>query len=436
MSVQSIPTQARSNATGAVVFTFPPVTRGQWWHVACLVPTAPTGAAFQLLVNGSPRFKWLGPLPSAAVVVTGGSAVSVKGTGLGKTTVYAALLTGAWHTGTPQGVPPQGPSSFSNTTLTGNVNATITGPVTIEPGATPIKSIVSSGQLTRTGVPNQFITSQFPNSWLGSGADGAVTISANTTLTRDMQYSSLTIDAGVVFKNSGYRVRCTGTVTVKGTWTAAGGAGQNGTLTAGGAGGAGAPAGTLGGGYAGGAGGSAASPSGVAGITVPATDTLGGGAGGVGGASTDAGGAGGAGGKAPSAFPLVTTVTDKLIGGGAGGGGGGFHSSATPAFKSGGGGGGGGGGVILIICTRLTLTGGTIQAPGGAGGTNKETRTPAFWDAGGGGGGGGGQILVLCRFVSGLSATNMHALGGAGGTSNVYAGADGADGYATVLVTA
>ncbi len=116
MSVQSIPAQAKTDATGTATFTFPPVTQGQWWHVAGIVPTAPTGAVLQLLVNGQPRFKWLGPQPGAAVVVARGSTVSIKATGLTKTTTYTALLTGSWSLGTPEGVPPQGPAAFTKVT--------------------------------------------------------------------------------------------------------------------------------------------------------------------------------------------------------------------------------------------------------------------------------------------------------------------------------
>lgn len=108
-----LPLTTVSTATGTAQWTFAPVTMGAWWHVACIVPTAPTGAVMQLLVNGSPRFKWLGPLPSAAVVLTQGSRITVKATGLAKSTGYTALLTGAWAHGAPQGIPPQGPSSFA-----------------------------------------------------------------------------------------------------------------------------------------------------------------------------------------------------------------------------------------------------------------------------------------------------------------------------------
>lgn len=436
MPPQTLTAQATADATGKATWTFPLVTRGQWWHVAGIVPTAPTAAKFTLRVNGANRFSWLGPLPGAAVVVTQGSSVSITGTGLVALHTYAALLTGSWHVGEAVGVPPQGPSSFSQTAvkITGGT-VKITGPVTI---SGPVTSNVTGGQLTKTGVANQFVTQQFPNSWLGSGADGTVTLSANTTLTRDMQYDALTIDAGVTLFTHGYRVRCRGTVTVKGTITASGSAGATGTATAGGAGGAGAPGGTVGGGYTGGAGGFGAT-SGAAGTSV-ATDTLGGGSGGAGGANkTKTGGAGGAGGTAPSAFPTVTTVTDKTIVGGAGAGGG---SGGTSATFGGGGGGGGGGGVVLIICTSLVLTGtGTIKANGGNGGAAYLYTTAIGSRGGAGGGGGGGTILILCRAATNITATNVTALGGTPGPYKgtggyQLPGAPGADGYATVLVTA
>lgn len=45
-----------------------------------------------------------------------------------------------------------------------------------------------------------------PDSIYGSGADGNVTISANTTLTRDMHYNNLTISAGYTLDTAGFRV--------------------------------------------------------------------------------------------------------------------------------------------------------------------------------------------------------------------------------------
>ena len=45
-----------------------------------------------------------------------------------------------------------------------------------------------------------------PDSIYGSGMDGNVTITSNTTLTRDMYYNNLQIDAGIVLNTAGYRV--------------------------------------------------------------------------------------------------------------------------------------------------------------------------------------------------------------------------------------
>jgi len=45
-----------------------------------------------------------------------------------------------------------------------------------------------------------------PDSIYGSGMDGNVTISANTTLTRDMFYNNLTVNAGYTLDTAGYKV--------------------------------------------------------------------------------------------------------------------------------------------------------------------------------------------------------------------------------------
>ena len=63
-------------------------------------------------------------------------------------------------------------------------------------------AIVEVGQ-----VPSDYETFDvIPDSIYGSGMDGNVTISSNTTLTRDMHYNTLTIDPGIVLDTAGYRV--------------------------------------------------------------------------------------------------------------------------------------------------------------------------------------------------------------------------------------
>lgn len=45
-----------------------------------------------------------------------------------------------------------------------------------------------------------------PDSIYGSGMDGNVSITSNTSLTRDMHYNNLTIDPGITLDTAGYRV--------------------------------------------------------------------------------------------------------------------------------------------------------------------------------------------------------------------------------------
>ena len=56
-----------------------------------------------------------------------------------------------------------------------------------------------------------------PDSIYGSGADGNVTISANTTLTRDMHYNNLDVNAGYTLDTAGFRVFVRNTLTMAAT---------------------------------------------------------------------------------------------------------------------------------------------------------------------------------------------------------------------------
>lgn len=228
----------------------------------------------------------------------------------------------------------------------------------------------------------------------GNGSDGAVTISSNTTLARDMYYSSLSVSAGVTLQSNGYRIFVSGSCVVSGTIA---NDGSNGTNNGGvpGAGGAGGAAGTLGGGGRGvgsGGAGLASSPNGVFGVT-----------------NTGGAGNGGSNGGTytwywhlsplgnyqliPEAMKEIiysTAGTSLGITGGVGGGEGAQGS------------GGGGGGVIAIIAHDLTvITGGSIHANGG-------NWDPNHW----GGGGAGGLILI----VTANSYTNNGTIACNGGT--------------------
>jgi hypothetical protein len=266
--------------------------------------------------------------------------------------------------------------------------------------------------------------------FLGSGGDGSLVVSGNTTLNSNgsdangdgiYEFESLTVQAGATLTLTGTRpvqILCRGTVTIDGTVNASGAAGgpgldSDGTATysnpgptpRAGPGGAGGPGGASGG--VGGPKGTGVNPqdasnggasrnvflesitsgAGIAGAFGDGSNG-GGGGGGYGTAGT-AGGGGAAGGLANGASDfaraLASFVPDRtyqpnanVAGGGGGGGGGAEDDGAADAeagdgvhtlSDDGGGGGGGGGGSLWILADTITV-GATavVRANGGRGG--------------------------------------------------------------------
>ena len=119
------------------------------------------------------------------------------------------------------------------------LDAEIGEPIALTGATAPARFVggtISGAPTTGTFNPGDFVVDQSGKMWiysssnlwkeigasvlppnLGDGSDGAVTISADTTLTRDMNYSSLTVNSGVTLYTNGYAIRCTGTVTIDGT---------------------------------------------------------------------------------------------------------------------------------------------------------------------------------------------------------------------------
>jgi len=278
----------------------------------------------------------------------------------------------------------------------------------------------------------------------GDGSDGSVTISANTTLTRDMFYTDLTVNSGISLRTGGYRIFGTGTLTATGATIH-----NNGEDATDGLGSTRGQAG-LGGSLAG-QNGSAVSPSGTPGNAGAANSTPGSGStcincmGAAGGAGGDGSGSGSGGAActvtAPVAYmgmlmrsgaglmrgcvegfntsdPSGTTYNSQPIHGG-GGGGGGNGNGASP-----GGAGGGGGGIVLIAFRKII--GGSIEAKGGAGGD----AGAAAGGLGGGGGGGGGFVGIVCDDYQG---NTPDVSGGAGGLAT-GTGVNGSAGSAGTYV--
>jgi hypothetical protein len=211
----------------------------------------------------------------------------------------------------------------------------------------------------------------------GDGSDGNVTISTDTTLTRDMYFNTLIVAPGVHLDTGGFRifvrVRCT----------------INGTIRNNGTTGAGAPAGTTGGGGAPGesvvdsAGGDGGPSFGFAG---PPTATP---------PSAEHGGV-----DVLRALPYAITGTLAGTGGTVrirGGAGGGVLVTSSGSAT------GGGGGVVIIAARAFAGTG-RIEANGGAGSTGSGILLN--------GGGGGGVIVTVSSTTLGRIVTSV--AGGAG----------------------
>jgi hypothetical protein len=276
------------------------------------------------------------------------------------------------------------------------------------------------------------------SSYGGDGSDGAVTISSPTTLTRDMYYTNLTVNISQTLTTAGYRIFCTGTLTVNGTidWSGKnGGAGV--TNGAGGVGGAALVDGYLKGSPIGSAGGGGDTGSGSSGIIGSSIANSLGTNGVAGGASVDnaAGGAGTATASlvAPILLWNVSTMLDitatgatiKYSGSANSGGGAGAGQSGGAGGQGGSGGGSASnGGTIAIYARNITISAtGIISSKGGVGGAGGVGTGSGSHGGGGGGGGQGGQIILI--YVTLTNSGSITAAAGAGGTGGAGVGANG-----------
>jgi hypothetical protein len=311
------------------------------------------------------------------------------------------------------------------------------GSTTAQEFPTIVKTLLGNGWAL---IPTQ--------AFVGDCSDGNVTISVNTTLTRDMFYNNLTITSSALLATAGQRIFVCGTLDLSaaGFIVNGGNAGGNGGAGGGnGVAGGNGTSGTMYRGNAGAAGGNGNVANGSPGVTATTALTLtgtNGGAGGAGGnGAATTGGAGGSTNVATSALweilstwqlPMLGdgTVIASAIGGSGGGGGGGSVQSG-----SGGGGGGAGGGPVWVVAniikTSASTSLGAIQSGGGIGGNGQTpSGTCAAGCGGGGGGGGGSGGWVVVKYLShvGPSVFLTYAGGGTGGTGGTHKGTTATDG--------
>lgn len=308
--------------------------------------------------------------------------------------------------------------------------------------------IITPGAGSITIANNLAGTAELYAGLLGDGSDGDATISSNTTITRDMYYNNLTIDATFTLNTGGFMIFVRGTLTNNGTISRAGGSGGVGgaTGTAGAVGGtiAGVTVGAGGSATAGGAGGTNAGSQAAA----VAAQTGFGGAGGASGAGGTAAGAGGSSRAGGTMTQRIWRHVQTIWGlsaagtygtGGAGGAGGGGGGGSGALSGAGGGGGGSGGGSIYLACNTL-VNNGIITVAGGNGGNGGNASGLNTAGGGGGGGGGGGRIYIICNTnsVNGTLTVSGGAAG-TGGTGNGTGGAGsggaiGSNGRASIYV--
>lgn len=289
-------------------------------------------------------------------------------------------------------------------------------------GAAVFKNVQIGGSTIQYVITNSGIFS------FGDGADGTVTISVDTTLTRDMYYASLTINSGFTLNPGGYRIFVQSTLTFVGTGKIARDGTSDladgylkGSATRGSGGAGGAP------GSNGAAGGNGASTTNSLG-----SDGHNGGHGGDNGAVPMLGGVGGTGGTATAANVALkvgiqlaqlldvssTGATVKYGNSAGGGGGGGGNGGGGGSGQSGGAGGGGGssGGIIAVYARYIVGAGGThFSANGGDGGNGGDASGGVIGGVGGGGSGGNGGIIILVY----NTVTNLGTISVTGGAKGV-----------------
>lgn len=283
------------------------------------------------------------------------------------------------------------------------------------------------------GTPAAEISASFLDALFGDASDGDVTISAFTTLSREMHYNNLTVTSVGQLKPNGCRIYVRGTLTIDAGgsidddgFSATNQVGRTGFVARNYLGGQGTNAGS---------GWSVVSVNQATGLaaidntncSLNGTNTAP--IGGNGGNSLTRNG--GAGGLAPrNATPqkwsgriLDGRGSFGAFNGGSGGGGGGVTVSVytSGTFISGGGGSGAG---IVWIAAATVANSGNISAKGGNGAN--ASLGVGTGSCGGGGGGGGGLVAIITRSTT-IGGT-VSAAAGTGGTGAGVGGTNGGNG--------
>lgn len=352
-------------------------------------------------------------------------------------------------------------------------------------GARTFNRIYTTAPVGGTGSSGSALTHMPDNDTgdYGDCSDGDHTATTNETLSRDMFYRNLTINAHVTVTAASYIVHVCQVLNFVASDSILSNKGNDGS---GATGGAAIPAGSIPGGHGGGGGGvgnptlgpsvggngsapglqryaigAAAGGAGAVGIGGPGTaGGVGQGGGGGGGGGNNVASSGAVGGGAAGAVVTPTNgdpreIIEGLTGhtissstwdatsSGAGGGYGGVTTGGGGGSVGGSGGGGGGGAGWMIVAARsITGPGGIVDHGGhGADGACTVANTIGFPlvagdGAGGGGGGGPGGVVILETETQGITADVSGGLGGSGVCATENSGGVGGAGGAGLFIYA
>ena len=358
---------AVADSSGAATWTLGPVSPGYAWSgtLSLHAPGAatPGAARSSATVGGVVWMSWYGSGPAGPVQAQGSETISVTTSGLIAGTLYTLSLIG--EISTQSAAPPVSPAAVTTSTSITSGTVNITGSVDVTGGTLGVTNSSYASSLAVNGHPGPID--------FGSGGDGDVTISADTTLARDMNYNSLTIDSGVTLTTAGWIVRVKGTLTNNGTID---NSASEATPGAGASLGAGAPG---------------VSSSDSNGLPPPNANYQGG----AGGSNPGSSLTGGAVVLSPLSLQGIFTLDFTMSGGASG--------SQYNGLKS-----GAGGGAIYVAATEISGSG-TFSAIGGDAVTNGAEAA----------GGGGGAIILVCNTYTFTGAINVAGGTGDGTTASV-----------------
>ena len=142
-----------TKSTGICLISFGPARLGGAWRGRLSVPRSPTTTIWTIAITGVAVGVVIGAASDGPFQITGSEVLTLTATGLVSGTIYQAVLVGAIVASGSTPPIPLPTSSFSYSSISGTVTATISGPVTVTGSVSVAGTITAtiSGPVTVTG---------------------------------------------------------------------------------------------------------------------------------------------------------------------------------------------------------------------------------------------------------------------------------------------